>query len=122
MTESSSDDNRREPILINPVDAVARGIADGDVVRVFNRRGACLAGAVHSSAVRPGVTQLSTGAWYDPLLLLDGTTLCVHGNPNAVTEDRPTSQLSQGCAGQQARVQVERFDGPVPPIRGRRDG
>ena len=72
---------------------------------------------MHSTAVRPGVAQLATGAWYDPLELDDGTTLCVHGNPNAVTEDRPTSQLSQGCAGQQARVEIERFVGPVPPIR-----
>ncbi len=107
----------REPILINPVDALARGIDDGDIVRIFNSRGACLAGAVHSTSVRPGVAQLATGAWYDPLQLDDGTTMCVHGNPNAVTEDRPTSQLSQGCAGQQARVEIEKFVGPVPPIR-----
>ena len=107
----------REPILINPFDALARGIDDGDIVRIFNGRGACLAGAVHSTAVRQGVAQLATGAWYDPLQLADGTTMCVHGNPNAVTEDRPTSQLSQGCAGQQARVEIEKFVGPVPPIR-----
>ena len=107
----------REPILINPFDALARGIDDGDIVRIFNGRGACLAGAVHSTAVRQGVAQLATGAWYDPLRLADGTTMCVHGNPNAVTEDRPTSQLSQGCAGQQARVEIEKFVGPVPPIR-----
>jgi len=106
----------REPILINPADATARGIADGDVVRVFSPRGACLAGAVVSTAVRPGVVQLATGAWYDPVDV-DGTPTCVHGNPNAVTEDRPTSSLSQGCAGQQARVEVELFTGPLPPIR-----
>jgi len=34
-----------------------------------------------------------------------------------VTEDRPTSSLSQGCAGQQARVEIELFTGPLPPIR-----
>ena len=34
------------PIRIHPDDAAARGIADGDVVRVFNDRGACYAGAV----------------------------------------------------------------------------
>jgi biotin/methionine sulfoxide reductase len=107
----------REPILINPQDALARGIGDGDVVRVFNGRGACLAGAVVSAAVRPGVAQLATGAWYDPLQLDDGTVLCVHGNPNAVTEDHPTSQLSQGCAGQQARVEIEVYVGALPPIR-----
>ena len=43
----------REPCLINPVDAEARGIADGDVVRVFNDRGQVLAGAVVTDAVRP---------------------------------------------------------------------
>ncbi len=107
----------REPILINPGDACARGIGNGDVVRVYNSRGACLAGAVVSDAVRSGIVQLATGAWYDPLQLDDGTTMCVHGNPNAVTEDRPTSSLSQGCAGQQARVEVELFVGPLPPIR-----
>ena len=49
-----------------PHDAAARGIADGDIVRLYNDRGACLAGAVLSEALRPGVVQLSTGAWYDP--------------------------------------------------------
>ncbi len=34
----------RETLAINPVDASSRSIADGDVVRVFNPRGACFAG------------------------------------------------------------------------------
>ncbi len=38
----------REAIAINPADAKARGINDGDVVRVHNARGSCLAGAVVS--------------------------------------------------------------------------
>ena len=38
----------REAITINPADAVSRGIRDGDVVRVHNSRGACLAGAIVS--------------------------------------------------------------------------
>ena len=40
--------------------------ADGDIVRLYNDRGACLAGAVLSDALRRGVVQLATGAWYDP--------------------------------------------------------
>ncbi|MFM7610039.1 MAG: molybdopterin-dependent oxidoreductase, partial [Alphaproteobacteria bacterium] len=32
----------REPIMLNPEDAAARGLKDGDIVRVFNDRGACL--------------------------------------------------------------------------------
>ena len=39
---------------------------DGDVVRVHNARGSCLAGAIVSDAVSAGVVKLSCGAWYDP--------------------------------------------------------
>ncbi|MFP1483310.1 molybdopterin dinucleotide binding domain-containing protein [Escherichia coli] len=34
----------KEPVFINPQDASARGIRNGDVVRVFNARGQVLAG------------------------------------------------------------------------------
>ena len=56
----------REPVRINPADAARRGIGDGDVVRVFNARGACLAGAVLDDGVMPGVVVMATGAWFDP--------------------------------------------------------
>ncbi len=107
----------REPIRIHPADAAARGIRSGDVVRVFNDRGSCLAGAVLTDTVRPRVVQLSTGAWYDPLDPADPDAMCVHGNPNVLTFDRGTSKLAQGCSGQHALVQVERWTGPLPPIR-----
>jgi biotin/methionine sulfoxide reductase len=106
----------REPIRIHPTDARARGIADGDVVRVFNDRGSCLAGAVVSEVVRPGVVQLSTGAWYDPLDATDPNAMCVHGNPNVLTRDAGTSRLAQGCSGQHALVEIRRWEHPVPPI------
>ncbi|MFC7340237.1 molybdopterin-dependent oxidoreductase [Saccharopolyspora griseoalba] len=108
----------REPITLHPADAAARGIAEGTVVRIFNDRGACLAGARLSERVRPGVVVLPTGAWFDPQPdpKRDGATMCAHGNPNALTDDLPSSELSQGCAGQHARVDVERYDGPLPPV------
>jgi biotin/methionine sulfoxide reductase len=96
----------REAIRIHPVDAAARGISDGDVVRVFNDLGACLAGAVVSDEVRERVVQLPTGAWFTPV---DG--LCVAGNPNVLTVDRGTSRLAQGCTGQHALVEVELYSG-----------
>lgn len=107
----------REPVRIHPVDAAARGISGGDVVRVSNDRGACLAGAIVTADVRPGVVQLSTGAWFDPLDPQADTATCVHGNPNVLTRDVGTSRLSQGCAGQHALVQVERCEGELPPVR-----
>ena len=102
----------REPIRINPVDAAARDVADGDLVRVVNDLGWCLAGAVLSGEVSPGVVQLSTGAWYDP----DPDGNCLHGNPNVLTTDRGTSALGQGTTGQHADVEVERFEGEPPPL------
>lgn len=104
----------REALRLNPQDAAARGIAAGDIVRVFNDRGACLAGAVLTDELRPGVVQLPTGAWYDPSP--DEPGLCVHGNPNALTADVPSSRLSQGCTGQHALVQVERYEGEPPRL------
>ncbi len=109
--------NGREPVRIHPDDAAARGIADGDVVLIANDRGRCLAGAILSDEVMPGVIQLSTGAWFDPLDPADPLSPCVHGNPNALTFDRGTSRLAQGCAGQHAQVEVERWQGSPPPVR-----
>jgi biotin/methionine sulfoxide reductase len=107
----------REPIRLHPEDARQRGIGDGEVVRVFNDRGSCLAGAVVSEDVRPGVVQLSTGAWYDPIDPADPNAMCVHGNPNVLTLDKGTSKLGQGNIGQHALVEVERWEGPVPAVR-----
>lgn len=107
----------REVMRINPADAAPRGIADGQVVRLFNSRGACLATARVSDGVMPGVVQLPTGAWYDPADPTEDNPLCVHGNPNVLTLDVGTSRLSQGCTGQLTVVEVEGFHGNLPPIR-----
>jgi biotin/methionine sulfoxide reductase len=115
-TSRSSKIADREPIWIHPEDAAARGIATGDVVRVFNDRGACLAGALVTDAVRPRVVQLATGAWYDPLEPGRVGTLDRHGNPNVLTRDEGCSRLSQGPCAQSTLVEVERYAGPVPPV------
>lgn len=106
----------REPVRIHPDDAAARGISDGDVVRIFNDHGSALAGVVISEAVRPQVIQLSTGAWYDPLDPADPDSMCVHGNPNMLTRDIGSSSLGQGNVGQHALVDIERWEGELPPI------
>jgi biotin/methionine sulfoxide reductase len=106
----------REPVSIHPDDAARRGIADGDIVRLFNDRGACLAGAAITDRVRPGVVRLSTGAWLDPLNAGDIGSLEKHGNPNVLTIDKGSSKLAQSCIAQSALVEIERYDGDVPPI------
>jgi biotin/methionine sulfoxide reductase len=106
----------RQPITLHPDDAKARGLADGDLVRVFNDRGACLAAVRTSDRIRRGVVRLSTGAWFDPEDSGSNRPLEKHGNPNALTLDIGASKLSQGCIAQTCLVEIERFDGPAPPV------
>jgi biotin/methionine sulfoxide reductase len=106
----------REPMTISPQDAVARGICEGDVVRVYNSRGAFLAGVRVSDDIRPGVVQIATGAWFDPLVKGQPNSLEKHGNPNVVTEDIGASSLSQGCSAQTVSVEVEKWHGELPAI------
>ncbi|WP_241678473.1 molybdopterin-dependent oxidoreductase [Streptomyces lasalocidi] len=106
----------REPVTVNPQDAASRGIENGMIVRVFNDRGSCLAGAILSDAVMPGVIQLSTGAWWDPARPGHSGTLDRHGNPNTLTRDRGCSRLSQGPSAHSALVDVEVYDGPVDEV------
>ena len=86
------------------------------MVRVFNDRGACLAGLVVTDAIRAGVIQLATGAWYDPLEPGVPGTLDRHGNPNMLTLDKGTSRLAQGPISQTALVEIEKFEGALPEI------
>jgi biotin/methionine sulfoxide reductase len=110
----------RQPITLHPDDAAARGITDGDLLRVFNDRGACLAAARLSDRIRRGVVQLSTGAWFDPADSGSNRPLEKHGNPNALTLDIGASKLSQGCIAQTCLVEIERFDGPASPLTAHR--
>jgi anaerobic selenocysteine-containing dehydrogenase len=50
-------------LRMHPVDAVARGIADGETVRVFNQRGAITLSARVTDAMQPGVVILLHGWW-----------------------------------------------------------
>jgi biotin/methionine sulfoxide reductase len=102
----------REPVLMHPEDAARRGLSEGQIVRVFNARGACFAGLTLSDEIRPGVIQLATGAWYDP----EGEA-CRHGNPNVLTLDKGTSKLSQGPIAHSCLVRVEAAQADLPPVQ-----
>ena len=67
--------------------------------------------------VMPGVVQLSTGAWYDPLVPGEIGSVDVHGNPNVLTIDKGTSKLAQGPSAMSALVEVELFEDELPPIK-----
>lgn len=106
----------REPAWLNPADAEARGLKEGDIVRVFNDRGATLAGLRLSGGVRRGVLLLPTGAWYDPAEPGRPGALDKHGNPNVLTLDKGSSGLGQGPIAHTALVEVEACAGELPPV------
>jgi biotin/methionine sulfoxide reductase len=109
--------NGREPVFMHPQDAANRGIIDGTLVELHNTRGRCLATAVLSEKVMPGVVQLPTGAWYDAAQAGVVGALEVHGNPNVLTPNRPTSSLSQAPAHHSTLVLVRRYPETAPPVR-----
>jgi biotin/methionine sulfoxide reductase len=104
----------REVARMNPDDAQALGIKDGDTIVLWNARGATLAVLETSNKVMPSVVQLSTGAWYAPREVAGIGKACVNGNPNTLTSDRPASCFSQGCSGQIGLVSIKKAKGSPP--------
>ena len=105
--------NAREPLMINQHSAEERGIKNGDTLRVYNKRGVCLATALVSDKILKNVVQMSTGAWYDPDHPGEIGSMCLHGNPNVLTLDKGTSSLGQGPSAHTCLVQVEKFNGEI---------
>ena len=98
-------------LWINPADASARGIADGDLVRIYNDRGSVRVRAKVTDRVIPGVTALSQGAWYTPESSHHGksTPEDVRGSINVLTGFYPTP-LSKGNPQHTNLVEVEKRD------------
>jgi anaerobic selenocysteine-containing dehydrogenase len=59
--------NRKPVVEINPLDAMARGISDGDQVEIFNNNGAYQLWALVTEAIKPGVLCVDH-AWWDRYL------------------------------------------------------
>lgn len=102
----------REPLLMNFKDAKKLGIKDGDVVRVFNKRGEILAGVLVSKDIMQGVVRICEGGWYDP----DENGLCKYGSANVLTLDLPTSKLANGNISHTGLVGIEKFNKNLPEI------
>jgi trimethylamine-N-oxide reductase (cytochrome c) len=54
-----------EPVWLHPSDAARRGIKTGDIVKVYNERGAVLGGALVWERIMPGVVYMDHGARTD---------------------------------------------------------
>lgn len=75
-----------ENLWINSADAAARGIADGQLVRVFNSQGVSVLPARVDDDIAPGVVGMKDGAWYTPGP--DGAD--TEGCANILSVDRPS--------------------------------
>ncbi len=53
-------------LWMNPVDAAARNLQDGDLAEVFNDRGRIRMPVRVTDRIMPWVTAISQGAWYRP--------------------------------------------------------
>lgn len=106
----------REPCLMHPEDAKTRGIADGDVIRVFNDRGQILVGVKLTENIRRGVIRVNEGAWYDPMEPDKPGSLCRYGDVNNLTTGIGTSKLAQANCGHTVVAEAEKFSGAPPAV------
>jgi anaerobic dimethyl sulfoxide reductase subunit A len=90
-------------IFINPIDAAARDIHDGDLVRVWNERGELVIPARVTPRILPGVVDIPQGAWWKP----DANGVDHGGCVNVLTSHRWTP-LAFGSTQQTIMVQVEK--------------
>jgi len=92
----------QQPLSMHPDDARARGIADGDGVRIWNALGEVVTHARLDPRLRPGVAQLHKGLWSHHTR--NGATA------NALAPDTLTDRGDGACFND-ARVEVERLNG-----------
>ena len=83
-----------EPLWIAPEDADARGIRNGDIVKVFNDQGTILCGARLSERVATGSIMIHKCSRVDPI----GPHLDRGGSTNLISPPRPISQHCWGFA------------------------
>jgi len=95
-------------VFINPVDADARGIRDGDPVRIWNDRGELVLPARVTPRILPGVVDIPQGAWWLP----DENGADFGGCINVLTSERWTP-FAFGTAQHTIMVQAEKFDRAV---------
>jgi anaerobic selenocysteine-containing dehydrogenase len=85
-------------LLMNPLDAEARGLSDGDPVRIFNALGEVRCNVQVGAWIRPGTVSLPKGLWRKHTA--NGYT------SNALVPDTLTD-IGGGACFNDARVQVE---------------
>ncbi|MBF8265296.1 MAG: hypothetical protein HW384_1160 [Dehalococcoidia bacterium] len=92
-------------VWIGTVDAVVRGIKDGDMIEVFNDRGKAIMPAYVTSRIMPGIVAIRHGGWYEP----DETGADRGASPSTLLGGDYTSCITPAKASN--LVQVRKIEG-----------
>ncbi|MBU2644960.1 molybdopterin-dependent oxidoreductase [bacterium] len=92
-----------QKVFMNPIDAEARNISDGDRVKVYNERGIIIIECQLTLRIMPGVVNIPEGSWWNP----DKDGIDRGGSINVLTSER-WSPLAFGNTQHTIMVQVEK--------------
>lgn len=97
-----------QEFMINTLDAKARGIKNGDIVKITSPHGVVIRPAYVSDRIVPGVTTLGEGAWVEKD---EDSGIDKAGATNTLCGTTPSGQGVQPW--NTLIVQVEKYEGPV---------
>ncbi|MDJ1650334.1 MULTISPECIES: molybdopterin-dependent oxidoreductase [Gordonibacter] len=112
------DGYRYEPVWVNPVDARARNLHDGDIVRIFNERGNVLGGVVVTERIMPHCISQDHGARVDSIVTGTGgldrgganNLIC----PGATTSKNAPGEVTNGFLANIEKVDVQALAAQYP--------
>ena len=113
MKIRASDGYQYEPCWMNPLEAAKRGIKHGDIVRIFNERGAVLCGAYVTERLIPSVCYVDHGARVDSIIPgeLDRGGAINLITPTGMTAKTCTGMATSGFLVEVAKVTDEEMEG-----------
>ncbi len=85
-----------EPVWLHPTEAAKRGIENGDIVKLYNERGAILGGAMVWERLIPGAAYIDHGARVDLISSEPGEYLDRGGSIDLIVPHECTSQNTVG--------------------------
>ena len=101
------DGYKYEPLWINPVDAVKVNVKDGDIVKMYNERGAVLGGIRVSERIIPGALYQDHGARVDNIVIGEFDRA---GANNLICPSNTTSKNAPGEVTNSFLVNIEKVD------------
>ena len=98
-------------VRIHPIDAQTRGIKDGDIIKLFNDRGAVLGIAQVTERIKPGVIHsFESSGIYDPLVKGQAGSVDRGGCMNQLTPSRMMSDHVSAMACNSCLIEVKKWE------------